>query len=63
MLKIIIAMAINGYGYDPLSSKSEIPTELEGDISSLGMSVSDDTIRKYLKEAVAKVLPENHTQP
>lgn len=51
LLKIIITMAIDGYGFDPKSNKSPLPKELEGAIQRLGMSLSDDTIRKWLKEA------------
>lgn len=58
ILKIIIAMAIDGYGYKVADNKSPFPGELVKAIAKLGMSVTDDTIRKYLHEAVATVLPQ-----
>ena len=58
LLKIIIGMAIDGYGYDPKARKSPIPKELEGILDRLGISVSDDTIRARLKEA-ATHLPDD----
>ena len=63
LLKMVVAMAIKGYSYDPASAKSEAAKEIETDIDALGMSVSDDTIRKYLKEAVATVLPKMPYKP
>lgn len=54
--KMIIGMAMDAYGYNPNSSKSTIAKELEGILDRLGMSVSDDTIRRWLTEA-AELLP------
>lgn len=51
MLKAIYAMAINGYGYNPEDKRSKVITEIVSDISLAGFSVSDDTIRRYIKEA------------
>lgn len=56
VLKLIIGMAISGYSYKPKDSKSPVSKEIEGDLDILGISVSDDTIRKWLKEA-SKILP------
>ena len=51
LYKMLIAMALDGYGYDPTASKSPFPKELEGILDRLGLPVSDDTIRQKLKEA------------
>lgn len=51
MLKIIIGMAIDGYGYQPNAARSPIPGQLSGLLLTHGIEVSDDTIRKYLNEA------------
>lgn len=51
LYKLLIGMAIDGYGYNPDAAKSPFPKELEGVLDRLGISVSDDTIRKKLKEA------------
>lgn len=58
LLKLIIGLATDGYGYDPNALRSPIPKELEGILDGVGISVSDDTIRKWLKEA-AHHLPQN----
>jgi hypothetical protein len=51
MLKAIYVMAIKGYGYNPEDKRSKVVSEIVSDISLAGFSVSDDTIRRYLKEA------------
>lgn len=57
LLKMIIGMAKDGYGFDPDALRSPFPKELEGILDQLGISVSDDTVRKWLKEA-AELLPQ-----
>lgn len=56
LLKLIIGMAVGGYGYDPTASRSPIPAQIMSDLHKLALSLNDDTIRKYLKEA-AELLP------
>ncbi|OUS34125.1 hypothetical protein A9Q94_17300 [Rhodobacterales bacterium 56_14_T64] len=51
LYKLIIAMAVDFYGYEPKASRSPFPKELEGILDRLGLPVSDDTIRQKLKEA------------
>lgn len=58
MAKIITAMAIDGYGYDPEAKKSPFPKELQDIADKLGIGVTDDTIRSYLKLG-AEMLPED----
>ena len=58
LLKLVLGMAIKGYAFDTSSSKSSIPKEISDDLVRLGMDVSDDTVRKYLKEAIELVLPK-----
>ena len=66
LLKIIIGMAIGGYGYDPLGRRSEVTGEKDGsihfDLESQGISVDADTIRKYLNEA-KQLLPQEKQAP
>jgi len=57
LLKLVIGLAIRGYGYDPKAGRSTAPTEIASDLEGLGISVSDDTVRKWLKEAEKTVLP------
>ena len=57
LLKLVIGMAIKGYKYEPFASKSTVTKEIADDLAALDISVSDDTIRKYLKQATNSVLP------
>ncbi|CAM3721117.1 hypothetical protein [Bordetella tumulicola] len=56
MLKLIIGMAIKGYDYDPNAKKNEATGQIAASLQGIGLPVSDETIRKYLKEA-AELLP------
>ena len=58
LLKMIIAIAVKGYGYNPNSKKSTSPGEIAGDMDELGIPVSDDTVRAKLQEA-ADLLPQD----
>jgi hypothetical protein len=59
LLKLIIGMAVDHYGYDPTESKSSIPSELQTIMELHGIECTDDTIRKALKEAAA-FLPQKN---
>lgn len=61
LLKIIIGMAIDGYGYQPTQLRSPTARELSDHLQRLGLEVSDDTIRNYLKEA-AQLLPPQQAE-
>lgn len=61
--KLVIGMAIKGYTHDPAASKSTAPKEIADDMAALGMTITDDTVRKYLKQAADTVLPVNRRQP
>ena len=51
LYKIILGMAVKGYGYDPEASKSHAPKEIEDDLAQLNINLTAETIRRYLKEA------------
>lgn len=51
MLKAIFGMAVAGYSYNPADKRSKIVTEIVSDLELEGNRLSDDTIRRYLKEA------------
>lgn len=51
LLTIVIASAVGGFGYDPKSNKSPAPQEIASEAQRLGLKTTDDTVRKYLKEA------------
>jgi hypothetical protein len=52
LLKVVFGLAIQGYGYDPSASRGSAVTEITSDLVKLGIEISDDTIRRYLKEGV-----------
>ncbi|MCA0271761.1 MAG: hypothetical protein LCH69_06805 [Proteobacteria bacterium] len=58
MAKIIAAMAIREYGYNPSSKRSPIPREIEGIAAELGIDITHDTIRTYLQMG-ARYLPKD----
>ncbi|RPE71145.1 hypothetical protein EDD53_0259 [Pacificibacter maritimus] len=47
--QIIAAMAIDGYGFDPNSKRSAIPKEIESACDTFGISVTKETILKYIR--------------
>lgn len=57
ILKLVIGMAIRGYGYDAAALRSDVPNEISSDLAALDIHVTDETVRKYLKEAAEFVLP------
>lgn len=55
MLKIIVVMALGGYGYTPNTKKSLTVGSIHEDALKCGISINEDTIRKYLKEGAALI--------
>ena len=63
LLKLIVGMALGGYGYDPLARKSATVKEIFDDLALRGIALDQDTIRNKLKEAsllVGQSAPLNH---
>jgi hypothetical protein len=58
MAKLLVALAIDGYGFDPNARRSPIPKELESIAARLGLEITDDTIRSYLRLG-AEQLPKD----
>src|SRR5260370_735654 len=54
--KLVIGMAIKGYSLDPSAGRSKVVAEIVSDLLELGLELSDDTVRRHLKEA-AELLP------
>lgn len=50
LLKMIVGMALGGYGYDPKANKSSIAKEISDDLALHGIPLDQDTIRSKLKE-------------
>jgi hypothetical protein len=56
VLRLIIGMAVAGYGYDPRATRSKEVSEIASDLTRAGVPLTDDTVRKWLK-AAAELLP------
>ncbi len=61
VLRLIIGLAVGGYGYDPAASRSKVVTDITSDLTEAGVELSDDTVRKWLKEA-AELLPPSERE-
>lgn len=51
LLKLVIGMAMDGYGYDPNASRSPIAREIAGHLALMDLTIDEDTVRKYLTDA------------
>ncbi len=49
--KLIYIMASSKYNFDPTKSKNDATSKIESDGQLLGLSINQDTIRKFLKQA------------
>ena len=58
LLRTIIGMAIGGYGYDPNAGRTTTVKDISDDLRAVGLTLGEDTIRKYLNEA-KELLPGN----
>ena len=57
LLKLVIGMAVGGYGYDSTARRSEQTAAIAGDLSLAGVSLEPDTVCKWLREA-SELLPQ-----
>jgi hypothetical protein len=51
LLKLVIGMAVGGYGYDPAAKRSDQPQVIADDLARQGIPLDVDTVRKWLREA------------
>jgi hypothetical protein len=58
LLKMVLGMAIDSYGYDPVAKKNDATKQIVDDLAKLGIGIDPDTVRKYLKEAANSVTYE-----
>lgn len=58
LLTMLLAMAVNGYGYDPKAQRSKETAEIAGDTFKIGLSIEADTVRRYLNEAKELLPPD-----
>ena len=58
-LKLIIGLAIGGYGYDPSERRSSKVSDINDDLARHGLSLDPDTVRKWLRQAAEVLPPKN----
>lgn len=51
LLKMVIAMVVDGYGYDISAKRSPIPQQIADTLALQGIPLDVDTVRKWLNEA------------
>jgi hypothetical protein len=56
--KMVIGLAIGGYGYDPAAKRNSTVKEIVDDMESAGINISDDTVRKFLRKGM-QYLPQD----
>ncbi|MDZ5457898.1 hypothetical protein [Azohydromonas lata] len=65
LLKLVIGMAIDAYRFDPTAARTTVPKEVAEAFALLpcadDIAVTDDTVRKYLKEAAETVLAKKRS--
>ncbi len=58
LAKLLVAIAVEEYGYDPSAARSPIPNEIASLTDRLGISVSHDTILNYLRLGASHLPPD-----
>jgi uncharacterized small protein (DUF1192 family) len=61
LLKLVIGMAVRGYGFDPKAARTSTAKEISSDLELNGVALDEDTVRKYLAEA-KQLLPGDETE-
>jgi hypothetical protein len=61
LLKLVIGMAVGGYGWDPKAARNPTAKEISNDLQLRGIALDEDTVRKYLAEA-RQLLPGDETE-
>lgn len=51
MLKVILAVAMDAYGHDPQAKRSTATKDIQSALHTAGLNLSDDTIRRFIKQA------------
>lgn len=58
LLKIIIGMAVEQYGYDPAIKRNDATSNIVSDLAVCGITIDADTVRDKLQQA-AELLPQD----
>lgn len=61
LLKLVIGMAVGGYGFAPTSGRTKTTTDITADLERAGVPLDPDTVRKWLR-AAAELLPPKETE-
>jgi hypothetical protein len=59
LLKIILGLAMDTYGYQPHSPRGATAGEISDHLEGVGLPISKDTVRKYLSEAAEFAPPRD----
>lgn len=59
LLKMVIAMAMDGYGYRPGAARNQAMGAISDAMNQCGIDIQDDTLRKWLYVAAEKFVPPN----
>lgn len=57
LYKLVIGMAIDGYGYNPTAKRNDATSEIANGLQERGIGLDVDTVRNWLQKAAA-VLPD-----
>jgi len=58
LLKIVLGIAMARYGHNPRASRTGTAIAIQRDLDTVGIDLSDDTIRHWLQEAGNEVSPD-----
>lgn len=58
LLKILLGLALTNYTYDPKASRTSTAREITDDLKLHGISVDEDTVRKWLTQAKEYLPPD-----
>ena len=53
--RMIAAMAIMGYGFDPANERSPIPADIAGDIAHIGQKLTPEIVAKHIRNACKRL--------
>ncbi|MCG8561120.1 MAG: hypothetical protein MI824_15085 [Hyphomicrobiales bacterium] len=57
LMKLVIGMAMKGYGYDPHADRSDATGDIRNDLAALGVPLDHNTILKWLRNSADEALP------
>lgn len=63
LLKMLLAIAVSKYHYDPRKAKNSATSNIANHIRELGMSLDEDTVAKWLSEAADVLDGEYELKP